>query len=131
MNPSRTAPVILNVDDDEAGRYAVTRELKRAGYDVIEAPTGGEAMRLIREKRPELILLDVGLPDTNGFEVCRSIRENPETASLPVLLLSASYMDSHSKVRGLNGGADAYLTEPVEPPVLLATIKALLRLKRA
>ncbi len=131
MNPSRTAPVILNVDDDEAGRYAISRELKRAGYDVIEAPTGGEAMRLIREKSPELILLDVGLPDTNGFEVCRSIRENPDTASLPVLLLSASCRDSHSKVTGLNGGADAYLTEPVEPPVLLATIKALLRLKRA
>ena len=131
MNQSTRTTVILNVDDDEAGRYAVTRELRRAGYEVIEAPTGGEALRLVREGRPELILLDIGLPDTSGFEVCRQLREDPETAFLPICLLSASYKDSQSKVMGLNGGADAYLTEPVEPNVLLATIKALLRLKRA
>ena len=132
MNQGRTRPVILNVDDDEASRYAITRELLRAGYEVVEAPTGGEALRLIYEKRRlELVLLDVHLPDTNGFEVCRQIRENPDTAALPVLLLSASYLDANSKVMGLDGGADAYLTEPVEPQVLLATIRALLRLKRA
>ena len=131
MSQSTRSPVILNVDDDEASRYAITRELQRAGYDVIEASTGGEALRLIHDKSFELILLDVRLPDTNGFEVCRQIREHPETAALPVLLLSASYLDSHSKVMGLDGGADAYLTEPAEPQVLLATIRALLRLKRA
>jgi DNA-binding response OmpR family regulator/nitrogen-specific signal transduction histidine kinase len=131
MNQSTPKPVILNVDDDDASRYAITRELLRSGYDVIEAATGEETLRLIHEKRVELILLDVRLPDTNGFEVCRQIREDPETAGLPILLLSASYLDSHSKVMGLDGGADAYLTEPADPQVLLATIRALLRLKRA
>jgi DNA-binding response OmpR family regulator len=131
MNQSTRKPVVLNVDDDEASRDAITRELQRSGYDVIEASTGGEALRLIHEKSLELILLDVRLPDTNGFEVCRQIREDPETAGLPILLLSSSYLDSHSKVMGLDGGADAYLTEPAEPQVLLATIRALLRLKRA
>jgi DNA-binding response OmpR family regulator len=75
--------------------------------------------------------MDVRLPDTSGFEMCRQIREDPETATLAVLLLSASYLDSHSKVTGLDGGADAYLKEPVEPQALMATIRALLRLKRA
>ena len=117
MNQSTRKPSILNVDDDDAGRYAVTRELQRSGYDVIEASTGGEALRLVRDKQFELILLDVRLPDTNGFEICRHIREDPETAAIPVLLLSASYLDADSKVMGLDGGADAYLTEPIEPPV--------------
>jgi CheY-like chemotaxis protein len=131
MSQSTRRPVLLNVDDDEASRYAITRELQCAGYDVVEAATGGEALQLIHGNRFDLILLDVRLPDTNGFEVCRQIREHPATAALPVLLLSASYLDANSKVMGLDGGADAYLTEPTEPQVLLATIRALLRLKCA
>src|SRR5205085_7629545 len=131
MNQAMRKSVVLNVDDDEASRYAITRELQRSGYDVVEAATGGEALRLVHEKSFELVLLDVRLPDTNGFEICRQIRADPETAALAVLLLSASYLDAHSRVTGLDGGADAYLTEPVEPQVLLATIRALLRLKRA
>jgi CheY-like chemotaxis protein len=129
--PTASRTRILNVDDDEVGRYVVTRDLSREGFEVLEADTGTDALRLIREKEIDLVVLDVKLPDISGFEVCRNIRENPRTSDLPVLLLSASFVDAISKVEGLEGGADAYLTEPVEPIVLMATINSLRRLRRA
>ena len=120
---------ILNVDDDDAGRYAISRTLRQAGFDVKEASNGKEALRGA-EEQPDLILLDVNLPDINGFDVCRMIKNNPLTSHIPVLHISATYLDDESKVRGLET-ADGYLTQPVEPPVLISTIKALLRMKRA
>ena len=119
---------ILNVDDDDAGRYATSRTLRQAGFDVKEASNGREALRSA-EEQPDLILLDVNLPDINGFDVCRMIKNNPLTSRIPVLHLSATYLDDESKVRGLET-ADGYLTQPVEPPVLISTIKALLRMKQ-
>ena len=121
---------ILNVDDDEAGRYATSRVLKKAGFMVKEAATGQQALQMVKEQ-PDLVLLDVHLPDINGFEVCRRIKAEPATSLIPVLHLSATYMDSQSRARGLESGADAYLTQPTEPPVLIATIKALLRMRQA
>jgi DNA-binding response OmpR family regulator len=123
--------LILNVDDDEAGRYAVGRQLKQAGYDVIEAATGEHALAITVERQPDLVLLDVRLPDIDGFEVCRRIRDNPKTAGIPVVQMSASYLDSSSQVKGLENGADAYLTEPTEPAILVATLKSVLRMRRA
>jgi DNA-binding response OmpR family regulator len=125
-------PLVLNVDDDAAGRYAVGRNLKQAGYRVEEAETGLEALRLVSELKPDMVLLDIRLPDIDGFEVCRRIREQQsEIASTPVIHMSASYLDTSSKVRGLETGADAYLTEPVEPSILVATIESVLRIRRA
>ncbi|MCA1961896.1 MAG: PAS domain S-box protein [Desulfomonile sp.] len=120
---------ILNVDDDEAGRYAATRILQHDGFEVMEAATGKEALNAALEM-PDLILLDVNLPDINGFEVCRRLKSNPATQSIPILHVSATYKDPNSTVNGLEGGADGYLTLPVEPSVLLAHIKALLRSSR-
>jgi len=121
---------ILNVDDNEASRYAITRMLQQAGFTVMEAATGEEALNLAI-KNPDLIILDINLPDISGFEVCQRIKTNPHTASIPILHLSATYDDTESKVKGLEGGADAYLTYPVESQVLIATINALVRLKQA
>ncbi len=120
---------ILNVDVDDSGRYAVTRILRMAGFDVREASNGRDALQLA-EEQPDLILLDVNLPDIGGFDVCMIIKNNPITSHIPVLHLSATYMDDESKVRGLEI-ADGYLTQPVGPQVLISTIKALLRMKRA
>ncbi|MEW5802815.1 MAG: PAS domain S-box protein [bacterium] len=122
---------ILNVDDNEAGRYATSRLLKKAGFAVKEAATGQQALLMAAVEQPDLIILDVHLPDMNGFEVCRRIKSDPATALIPVLHLSATYLDSQSRVEGLESGADSYLTQPVEPMVLIATIKALLRMRAA
>ena len=119
--------LVLNVDDYEAGRYATTRVLRQAGFDVHEAATGADALRLVGAEHPDLVLLDVNLPDVDGFEVCRRIKTDPDTSTIPVLYLSAAYRTAEHRVQGLDLGADGYLTQPVEPRELVATVNALLR----
>jgi PAS domain S-box-containing protein len=120
---------ILVVDDNEAGRYATCRLLRQAGYDVMEAATGEDALEQTTKAHPDLVLLDVRLPDINGLEVCGRIKGSPETASTPVLQMSASVADATSRAAALDGGADAYIATPIEPKVLVATVRALLRLR--
>lgn len=120
---------ILVVDDTEIGRYAKVRALARAGYVVREAATGTEALHLVASAQPSLVLLDVKLPDMTGIEVCARVKQ--DYPGVVVLQTSATFIDSDARVRGLEGGADAYLTEPVEADELLANVAALLRLKRA
>ena len=131
MKRHRQKPLILNVDDDQGGRYAVTRDLQRWGYDVLDAGTGADAMARAAESLPDLVLLDVHLPDLDGFEVCRRLKADPVTAAIPVLHISASYVSNDARALGLNRGADGYLTEPVDPGVLHATVNSLLRMKEA
>ena len=124
-----TASTILVVDDNPAGRYATSRMLRAAGFAVLEAATGADGVSMSSEA--DLIVLDVNLPDFSGFEVCRRIRARAETARLPVIHLSATFVRDTDKVEGLDAGADGYLTHPVEPPVLVATVNAFLRTRRA
>jgi PAS domain S-box-containing protein len=125
--PVRRHALVLNVDDYEAGRYATSRVLRQAGFEVVDAATGEEALRRVRDDEPDLVVLDVNLPDLDGFEVCRRIKTAPETSSIPVLYLSAAYRTSEHRVQGLELGADGYLTQPVDPRELVATVNALLR----
>jgi PAS domain S-box-containing protein len=127
-----SSPVtILNVDDHEISRYSRSRLLRQAGYEVKEAVTGHEALHILRQERPSLVLLDMHLPDISGLEVCRSIKNDRVLASTMVLEISASHISSQERVRGLESGADSYLTEPMEPDELIAHVKALLRLAEA
>jgi signal transduction histidine kinase len=121
---------ILSVDDNDAIRYSFTRYLREGGYEVVEARTGEEALELARQN-PALITLDVNLPDINGYEICRRLKGDPVTRDIPILHISASYVDANDRARGLEGGADAYLAEPVDRLELLATVKALLRMRQA
>ena len=125
-----SAVTILVVDDDEAKRYAITKILRKAGFAIREAATGSEALRLVADL-PDLVILDVKLPDMSGFEVCRRIKADPATASIPVLHLSTTFVDLDDKVQGLEGGADGYLTDVLEPLELIATVRSLLRARRA
>ena len=122
---------ILNIDDYLPARYARTKVLRQAGFSVFEAGTGKEALRMVLEHKPVVVLLDVNLPDMNGFEVCARIRSNPETNATTIIHVSASNVEHAHMVTGLEGGADGYLTEPLEPAVLIATIKAFLRARQA
>src|SRR5580698_242355 len=122
---------ILNVDDYAPGLYARTKILKQAGFDVMEATTGNQTLKLVSEHKPAVVLLDVNLPDMHGFEVCRRIRTDPALAATTILHISASSIQEQQQVHGLNTGADGYLIEPLDPAVLVATIKAFLRVRQA
>src|SRR5438093_92521 len=124
-------PTILNVDDYEPARYARTKLLRDWGFDVKEARTGAEALRLATLEHPALVILDIHLPDIDGFEVCRRLKRDHDGAALPILHISATFTSGAHQALGLEGGADGYLVEPVEPAVLRATIDALLRMRRA
>ena len=123
--PERPRARVLVVDDSESTRYIVATWLRRNGYQAIEATTGDEA--LSRVVGTDLVILDVHLPDMSGFEVCAAIKADPATAAVPVLHISATAVNVADRAAGLNGGADGYLTEPVDPEELLATVRALLR----
>jgi len=121
--------VVLNVDDLESQRYVKRRDLHAAGFAVIEASTGAEALRMIEQHRPPVVLLDVQLPDISGFEVCAFIKTKwPE---IMVLQTSATFTTAEDRVVGLNAGADSYLVQPAEPLELAASINALLRIRRS
>jgi signal transduction histidine kinase len=123
--------VILHIDDDEANRYAVRRILERSGFSIIEADTGLSGIDQADLHSPDLIVLDIKLPDISGFEVCKRIKANPLTRSIPVLQTSASFVKSEHKVTGLESGADGYLAQPIEAAVLVATVNSLLRIREA
>lgn len=130
MNASIRPSVILNVDDNDGARYAKTRILQVAGFEVIEAANGTDALAMVRSNAPDLVLLDVKLPDINGLEVCRRIKSEPSSATVLVLQTSAALTGRADKIRGLEGGADNYLAAPIGADELVANVNALLRLRR-
>jgi PAS domain S-box-containing protein len=123
-------PLILNVDDDTARRYAKSRILRSAGLEVVEADSGEAALRAVRERTPHLVLLDVKLPDIDGWEVCRRIKADPSTRGLPVLHISATYISDQDKMGSQESGADIFLSEPVEPMEMITVVRTLLRLRK-
>lgn len=117
---------ILVVDDVATNRIVMKVKLAAACYNVDQAGSGAEALRLAVTGRPDLILLDVLMPDMSGLEVCRRLKADPETADIPVILVTA-LADRASKMAGLEAGADDFLTKPVDEVTLLARVRSLLR----
>jgi PAS domain S-box-containing protein len=122
--------LILNVDDNDGARYAKSRILQGAGFEVAEAANGTDALDMVKRMCPALVLLDVKLPDINGIEVCRRIKASPESAMVLVLQTSAALTGRADKIRGLEGGADNYLAAPIEADELIANVNALLRMRQ-
>jgi PAS domain S-box-containing protein len=123
-------PKILVVDDTEGNRYLAARFLSQAGFEVWQATSGEEGLRAA-QAGPDLIILDVRLPDRSGLEICRQLKAHPSTKHIPVLQISAAFKSARDKVQGLESGADGYLSGPVEPEELVANTKLLLRLHEA
>ncbi|MFE5210942.1 SpoIIE family protein phosphatase [Streptomyces sp. NPDC056600] len=123
------------LDDNDTKRYIISSWLRRAGHTVVEAADGAEGLAVLASaadgELPELAVVDVRLPDMSGFEVCEQIKADPRTASLPVIHISATAIEVSDRAQGLHRGADAYLTEPIAPDELLATVTAALRYARA
>ncbi|HEX9820630.1 MAG TPA: response regulator [Methylomirabilota bacterium] len=122
---------VLNVDDYAPARYARTKVLRQAGFEVVEASTGAEALACVEALKPEVILLDINLPDISGYDVCRRLKDTPATATIPILHLSASHRGAGDHARGLDAGADGFLVEPVASEVLLATVRSVARARQA
>ncbi|MBP2336212.1 serine phosphatase RsbU (regulator of sigma subunit)/DNA-binding response OmpR family regulator [Saccharothrix coeruleofusca] len=132
MNSPTHGPAhILVVDDFETSRCLTAGRLRRGGHEVTEVVTGAQALRVLGEQDVDLVMLDVRLPDIDGYEVCRRIKADPRTSAIPVIHVSATPVGTDTRTAGLNRGADAYLTEPVDPDELLATVEVSLRPYRA
>ncbi|MGA1169904.1 MAG: response regulator [Ilumatobacteraceae bacterium] len=114
---------ILLVEDDAGIRAALSLALEDEGYEMLQAPDGRTGLALVAGERPDLVLLDLRLPDISGFEVCREIRAN---SNLPIIMVTAQ-TDTHDLVAGLEAGADDYVTKPVNSKELAARIRAALR----
>jgi len=120
-----TEAEILLADDNDVGRYVIATMLRRAGFAVREAVDGVQAVDEAQRVPPDIAVLDVKMPGMDGFEACRRLKAHPATEGVPILLLSATFLNPDHQVEGLEVGADGYLTQPVEAPVLAATVRAL------
>jgi len=126
---SEGKPRILFVEDDVGKRYVIARQLRVAGFDVEEAATGEEGLAKLCTDH-QVAILDIRLPDMSGWDLCKRIKENPRTAAVKVLELSATMATAEDRARGLELGADCYLVHPVEMVELVAALRSLLRLRK-
>lgn len=117
---------ILVVDDEQDIRDLLAYNLKQEGFTVLSAPNGRDALRHISVAKPDLVILDIMMPELDGFETCREIRNTPETRHLPVIFLTARSAEI-DQILSLELGADDYVQKPVSPRVLVARVKSLLR----
>jgi pilus assembly protein CpaE len=116
---------ILIVDDDLESLKLIGLMLQRRGYEIVAAHTGHQALAKARTDKPDLVILDVMMPDLDGFQVCKSLRSHPDTADLPVLMFTAKTL-TQDKTAGFAAGADDYLTKPIHPSELVSHVEALL-----
>lgn len=120
---------ILVVDDDAAVVRLIRSYLEQAGYEVLTAFTGESALHTIRRDHPDLVLLDLMLPDKNGWDITRIVRNDPNFVTLPILMLTARVTDT-DKIVGLELGADDYITKPYNPREVVARVRARLRVQQ-
>lgn len=121
---------ILIVDDNPDNRLLLASQLSMHGYSILEAADGPEGIKVTQEKKPDLILLDVMMPMMNGFEVCSHLKSNPETASIPVIIITA-LREIEYRIQGIEVGADEFLSRPHNREELLVRVRSLIRLKHA
>ena len=119
-------PLVVVVEDEPPLQKLLAYNLEAAGFETAQAFDGEEAVMLIEERPPDLLILDWMLPQLSGLELCRRLRRRPETAHLPVIMLTARG-EEHDRLRGLETGADDYVTKPFSPAELIARVRAVLR----
>jgi putative two-component system response regulator len=128
VHSKRRSPHILVVDDNHDNTLLMRELLASRGYDVDTAGTAEEAEDKIREQVPDLLLLDVVMPGKSGYDLCRQLKESPDTRLIPVVMITG-LTDREDKVRGIEAGADDFLNKPIFPEELFARVKSLLKLK--
>src|SRR6266853_5587073 len=121
---------LVMIGQQDSSRSVLARSLREAGHELGEAATGTEGLAMVAAGSPELVVLGLELPDLGGLEVCRRIKASPQSATVPVILLSTVFNKSVRRVEGLEAGADKCLAEPIEPSELLAQVGSILRVRR-
>jgi diguanylate cyclase (GGDEF)-like protein len=129
--PPVTPATILIVDDEETNLYALRLILESKGYRCLEASGGAEALQIAAAAAPEVVLLDIHMPEMDGYEVCRRMKSDPRTHPIPIVFLTARYRDHDEIARGLEAGAHDYVTKPFSAPELLARVGVMVRIQRA
>ncbi|MFA6030491.1 MAG: response regulator [Elusimicrobiota bacterium] len=119
---------ILLIEDDPIIQSALQEVLRQEGFELLQAGDGARGLALAAAEKPDLVLLDIHLPDTTGFEVCRVLKSGGTTRHIPVVILSGQARETADRVSGLDLGADDYLLKPIASKVLVARIRALLRI---
>lgn len=122
-------PRILVAEDEKDIRELIAFTLRFAGFDVLVATNGVEAVEVAEAEKPDLVILDVRMPRMSGYEACRRLKENPQTASLPVVFLSAKGQDSEIR-QGLESGAEEYILKPFAPDELIQQVRDILNRNR-
>jgi PAS domain S-box-containing protein len=124
---------ILIIDDNKNNLLTISATLENSlpGYSVITATGASDGIALARDEKPDVILLDIIMPDIDGFEACRILKSDKNTSNIPIVLLTALLTNTESKIKGLDSGADAFLTKPFDPTELVAQVKAMIRIKKA
>jgi DNA-binding response OmpR family regulator len=122
-------PRILIAEDEKDIRELIAFTLRFAGFDVLLATNGVEAVEVAEAERPDLVILDVRMPRMSGYEACRRLKENPQTASLPIVFLSAKGQDSEIQ-QGLESGAEEYILKPFAPDELIQQVRDILNRHR-
>lgn len=129
--PPVTPATILIVDDEETNLYALRLILESKGYRCLEACSGPEALQIASAAAPEVVLLDIHMPEMDGYEVCRRLKADARTSAIPIVFLTARYRDHDEIAKGLEAGAHDYVTKPFSAPELLARIGVMVRIQRA
>jgi two-component system phosphate regulon response regulator PhoB len=119
---------ILAIEDDPIIQKVLVITLKAEGMETLVAPDGSTGIALALGERPDLVLLDIHLPDMSGFEVCRKLKESADTRHIPVIILSGEARETSHRIEGLDSGAEDYLLKPVSSRVLAARVRAILKI---
>jgi len=129
-NASSNSPTVLIIDDQRENRLLLSAQLIMDGYQIVEAAGGREGIEIAQERDPDIILLDVMMPDIDGFEVCKILKEDPDTHLIPIIMVTALSKDK-SRIEGKKAGADEFLSRPHIKEELLVRVRTLIQLKRA
>jgi putative two-component system response regulator len=126
---SACRPLVLVVDDQDSARQGLMKLLSQEGYDVTSAANGADAIDAVVREAPDLVLMDVMMPELNGFDACRQLKSQPATRLTPIVLITALH-DSEDRIRGIEAGADDFLSKPINFHELRARVQSLVRIKR-
>lgn len=114
---------VLLVDDNQTHQYSLGRHLEESGFDVLQAHTGSEALETVALRRPDVILLDINLPDMTGFDVCKALKNDPQTESVPIIFHSATHDTQSARARAMDLGAASFLSYPISVEHLISVLK--------